>query len=448
MGSRLQMELRDRFALLPSKQIETMRILVLGGTGFIGSALVARLAADGHECVTVSRGRGDGAHHARLDIAAATRPEDWHAALDGVDAVVNAAGAMRDGAGQSPAGVHVKGIAALYTACEARGVRRVVHLSAIGVDHEAPSAFSRTKRQGEAILSARDLDWVILRPSVVIGRAAYGGSALVRGLAALPVLPVLPQTAPIQPVHLDDVVETVVRFLEPGAPRQLALDLAGPRRIAFDDAVRMFRRWLRLRPAVSLAVPRFLAALLFRLGDLAYALGWRTPITTTAQAEMRRGAAGDPEPWQKAAGIAPRDIEAFLRCEPASVQERWFARLYALKPLVFGVFGLFWIATGLISLGPGFEYGMALLREGGLPERFGTMTLVAGALADIVIGCAILYRPLARYGLWAALIISLTYAVIGTILVPRLWADPLGPMLKIWPVLVLNLVAMAIREDR
>ncbi|WP_345956479.1 DoxX-like family protein [Bradyrhizobium sp. 169] len=61
---------------------------------------------------------------------------------------------------------------------------------------------------------------------------------------------------------------------------------------------------------------------------------------------------------------------------------------------------------------------------------------------------AILFRPLSRYGLWAALIISLTYFVIGTALVPRLWADPLGPMLKIWPVLMLNLVAMAIREDR
>jgi uncharacterized protein YbjT (DUF2867 family) len=425
-----------------------MRILVLGGTGFIGAALVARLAAEGHECVTVSRGQGTNPRHVRLDIAAATRPEDWHTALDGVDAVINAAGAMRDGAGQSPAGVHVKGIAALYTACEARGVRRVIHLSAIGVDHEAPSAFSRTKRQGEAILSARDLDWVILRPSVVIGRSAYGGSALIRGLAALPMLPALPQTAPIQPVHLDDLVETVVRLLKPDAPRQRAFDLAGPRRFSFDETVIMVRRWLRWRPALSFAVTGFLAALLFRLGDLAYGLGWRTPVTTTAQAEMRRGAVGDPSAWQDAIGIAPRDIEAALRREPASVQERWFARLYALKPLVFGVFGLFWIATGLISLGPGFEYGMALLRGGGLPERFGTMTLVTGALADIVIGCAILYRPLARYGLWAALIISLAYAVIGTILVPRLWADPLGPMLKIWPVLVLNLVAMAIREDR
>jgi hypothetical protein len=69
-------------------------------------------------------------------------------------------------------------------------------------------------------------------------------------------------------------------------------------------------------------------------------------------------------------------------------------------------------------------------------------------LADIAIGIAILTRPLSRYGLYAALAISIVYVVIGTALVPRLWSDPLGPMLKIWPVLVLNLVALAIREDR
>jgi hypothetical protein len=336
----------------------------------------------------------------------------------------------------------------LYGACEISGVRRVIHLSAIGVDQSTPSPFSKTKRQAEIALGRRDLDWVVLRPSVVIGRSAYGGSALLRGLAALPVLPVMPNTAPIQPVYLDDVVETIVRMLQPGAPSRVALDLAGPKRMSFTEAIQLFRRWLRWRPAMTITAPSFLAGLFYWMGDAALALGWRTPINTTAQAEMRRGAIGDPKPWQAATGITPRDVEDALMREPSSVQERWFARLYALKPLVFGVFGLFWIATGLISLGPGFEYGMSLLREGGLSERFGVATLVAGALADIVIGCAILYRPLSRYGLWAALVISMVYVAVGTSLVPRLWSDPLGPMLKIWPVVMLNLVALAIREDR
>jgi uncharacterized protein YbjT (DUF2867 family) len=361
---------------------------------------------------------------------------------------VNCAGALQDGGGQSTEGVHVRGIAALYAACEQRGVRRVIHLSAIGVDRETPSAFSASKRRGDEALMARDLDWVVLRPAVVVGRAAYGGSALLRGLAALPVMPVLPGAGPLQLVHLEDVIATIVHFLKPGAPARLALELAGPKRFAFPDAVAMLRRWLRFPPARSVHMPAWAAALGYRLGDLAHRLGWATPVTTTAEREMRRGAVGDPTGWRQATGIVAQDVETALMREPASVQERWFARLYTLKPLVFGVFGLFWIVTGLISLTSGWDYGMALLREGGLGERFGALTITAGALADIAIGCAILYRPTSRYGLYAALAISFAYVIIGTILVPRLWNDPLGPMLKIWPVLVLNLVALAIREDR
>jgi uncharacterized protein YbjT (DUF2867 family) len=95
--------------------------------------------------------------------------------------VINAAGALR---GQDMEGLHVSGSGALYAACEAEGIRRVILLSAIGTNRDTPSVFSRTKREGEATLTSRDLDWVILCPSVVVGRSAYGGSALLRGLAA------------------------------------------------------------------------------------------------------------------------------------------------------------------------------------------------------------------------------------------------------------------------
>jgi uncharacterized protein YbjT (DUF2867 family) len=125
--------------------------------------------------------------------------------LPGIDAVINCAGILQDAPGTSVVGVHLRGPAALFRACQDAGVRRVVHLSAVGVDREAPTAFSRSKRAGDEALMALELDWVILRPSVVVGRSVYGGSALMRGLAALPLLPVMPQTAPLQPVWLDDL---------------------------------------------------------------------------------------------------------------------------------------------------------------------------------------------------------------------------------------------------
>ncbi len=69
-------------------------------------------------------------------------------------------------------------------------------------------------------------------------------------------------------------------------------------------------------------------------------------------------------------------------------------------------------------------------------------------MADIAIGVAIAFRRTTRLGLYAGFFISIAYAIIGSILVPRLWLDPLGPMLKIGPIMVLLLVALAIHEER
>lgn len=429
-----------------------MKILVIGATGLIGSAVCARLRSDGHDVVGTIR-PGSVLHPAgmerliEVDLAKAVRARDWERHLDGIDAVVNCAGVLQKGPTESPSGVHFAGIAALFEACEMRGVRRVIHFSAIGVDRGALSDFSQTKLAGDEALMARDLDWVILRPSVVLGRAAFGASALMRGLAALPILPSMPASGPLQVVGLDEVVETVAFFARPSAPKRVVLELAGPERLSFDDVVATYRRWLGWRPARRLAMPAFVANAAYRLGDLAGALGWRPAMRTTAQREIVRGAVGDPTAWRQITGLAPRTFGEALAAEPASVQERWFAKLYVLKPLIFGVLALFWILTGLISLGPGFDNGVRLM-EGTGAGALSAPAVVAGALADIVVGLAILYRPTARLGLYGALAVSLFYLVVGTILAPELWLEPLGPMLKILPIMVLNLVALAILEER
>jgi uncharacterized protein YbjT (DUF2867 family) len=175
-------------------------------------------------------------------------------------------------------------------------VRRAIHLSAIGVDRETPTEFSRTKAAGDTTLMATGLDWSILRPSVVVGRGAYGGSALFRGLAALPVIPRMPDAGPLQIVHLNDVVATILWCLRPDAPTRIELELAGPERLAFDDVVAAFRQWCGWPPARRVHMPRWLMAVMYRLGDFAGWLGWRPPIRSTAQREIVRGAIGDPMP--------------------------------------------------------------------------------------------------------------------------------------------------------
>jgi uncharacterized protein YbjT (DUF2867 family) len=430
-----------------------MRVLVIGATGLIGGAIMARLIEADCQVVGIARRTAAAARSMpaaqwiSLDIAAAKQPSKWLPYLTGIDAVVNCAGVLQDSPYESTRAVHVDGIAALFAACEHLGVRRVVHLSAIGVDREAPTPFSHSKLEGDRALMSHELDWVILRPSVVVGAAAYGGSALFRGLAALPFLPVMPDTGLLQPVQLDDVVETVLLCLTSKVPPRSALELAGPDRLSVVEIVRRYRSWLGWGEPHTLRLPRWAAVFLYWLGDFAGWLGWRPPMRSTARREIARGAIGDPSTWMRVTGIAPKSLLAALAAHPASVQERWFSLLYFLKPVVFVILSLYWLVTGLIALVPGYRVAVELMQEGGAGALSGAC-VVAGALADIVIGLGIALRRTTRVALYAAIAASVFYIIAGTAITPWLWYDPLGPLVKIAPILVLTFIALAILEDR
>ena len=121
--------------------------------------------------------------------------------------------------------------------------------------------------------------------------------------------------------------------------------------------------------------------------------------------------------------------------------------MYLLKPVVFVVLPAFWVATGVISLTVGYPSGLELMRSTGAGLLSGP-AVVIGALADIGLGACIAWRRLTVVGLYGALALSLFYAATATILRPDLWLEPLGPLIKILPIFVLHLLALAILEER
>jgi uncharacterized protein YbjT (DUF2867 family) len=429
----------------------TVRVVLIGATGFIGSAVSAALLGRGHWVLALYHHGAEPAPGPRLrwikcDIARMTSP-DWAPILRGAEAVINCAGVLQDNAWETTTGTHVEGVRELVAACERAHIGRLIQFSAIGADHHATTAFSQTKLAGEKIVQASFLDWVILRPSVVVGRGAFGGSALFRGLASASFLPVMKNTAPLQIVQREDVVATVLYFIENPEKGRIALDLAGPEKLSFVEVVAAYRGWLGWPTAKLFHLPVFASQILYGLGDFARILGWRPPLGRTARREIAWGATGDPGPWHAATGISPMRLADALAAEPACVQERWFSRLYLLKPVGFTILSLFWIATGVTSLTFGYREGIELLRgtQGDVAAR---CTVIAGALADIGIGIGIALRPVTRAALRASLGLTGLYVAIGTVMVPGLWTQPLGPLLKTAPIVAFTLFLLAILEER
>ncbi|MBU2486969.1 MAG: DoxX-like family protein, partial [Alphaproteobacteria bacterium] len=131
---------------------------------------------------------------------------------------------------------------------------------------------------------------------------------------------------------------------------------------------------------------------------------------------------------------------------PSGVQDLWFARLYLLKAPVLVTLSAFWLLSGLIPLLSVETAAAHFLPLLSLPAAYAA-TLATCAL-DVGLGLAVLWRRWARQALWAMLAVSLAYLASASLVEPGLWLDPLGPLVKVLPSLLLTLVALATLDDR
>ena len=432
-----------------------MRVLVTGGYGLIGSAILAQLHQDGHELVGLGRDvaparrRFPYARWIAADARKLTSVAAWRAHLDGIGAVVNCLGVLQDGARDDVRGVHVVATCALFDACREAGIRRVVHISMLGADAAAPTEFARSKAQADAHLATLDLDWLILRLGLVLAPAAYGGTALLRAIAACPlVTPVIAADSRIQVVSVADVVCTVALGLKPGAPVRAVWQLAHPHVHRLEDIVVAMRAWLGCPVRPVWRVPERAGRGSAACTDALSWLGWRSPARTTALKQLTAGVTGDPRAWMAATGILPRSLADIFADWPATVQERWFARLYLVKPLAIAVLALYWAITGAITLGPGYASASAQLAASGFPPALVAPAVFWGGLFDVALGLLLLVRRFTKPVLLLMLSVTPLYLLLGTVLAPHLWLDPLGPYIKIFPMLLASLLTLTILDER
>ncbi len=441
----------------PEADAATPRVLVLGAAGLIGHAAATALRREGCAVTAAARAfapgqRFDGA----IDYVEGPFVGGGSGALAALveraapDVVINCIGVLGDAPGVSADAVHHGFVMDCVEALRGRPDTLFVHVSVPGEAAHDGTPFSRTKRAADEALAGSGHPFVILRPGFVFAPSAYGGSALLRMLAASPIaLPAAERERPFRTIGMADLAETMVRvvraWLAQGEPRAAVWDVMCDEPTTLGDVTDALRDWLGTRARVR--VPRWALDLGARCGDLAVRLGWRPPVRTAALAELRRGVRGDPRAFMTATGIAPRPLRALLADHPASVQERWFARLFGLKPIILAVLATFWIASGAITFA---AYGQAhdILVASGFPAPLAHVVTAITALADVAVGVLIAHRRTCRKGLWAAIGLTLFYLASATVLTPYLWLDPLGVLVKTIPALVLIGVALATLEAR
>lgn len=235
----------------------SLKILLLGASGFIGQAIASSLEAAGHEV-----------RKPRLDFASMVSPEAWAPHLAGVDAVINAIGVLRDSRARPMQAIHVDAPTALFEACARRGGLRVIQISALGIDGN-PTRYARSKVAGEAALIARKdrLAATVVRPSIVFGPGGASARLFVN-LARLPllVLPAAALRAKVQPIAVTELAEACVGLLRQDlAP--LRLDAVGPEALPLADFIASLRRQLGRGAARVLPLPDAPSRWSARLGD-------------------------------------------------------------------------------------------------------------------------------------------------------------------------------------
>ena len=249
------------------------KLLVLGATGFVGQSvcekLVERSGAAGGR-IRVATRRPTRARHLQLLPTVELAIGDVHddATLDWMvrdtDAVINLV-AILHGSEAEFERVHSRLPQRLGAACRRAGVRRVVHVSALGVATDAPSRYLRSKARGEAALRAAGLDLTIVRPSVIFGERDRFLNTFAMLQAFAPVVPLASASARFQPVWVEDVAEAITHCLDDASTVGMTIECAGPRVYTLRELVEAAGRWSGARrPVLPLpgALGRVQAALL------------------------------------------------------------------------------------------------------------------------------------------------------------------------------------------
>ncbi len=264
-------------------------LFLTGGTGFIGRQLLARLTSESAPRVRVRclirRSTLPAKVPGGVEVAFGDlrEPATYVEALSGTDVVVHLAGATGKARPAEYFAVNSGGTRALLDACGRAAVRRVIFVSSIAATYPDKTAYyyAQSKQQAEQAVRDSGLNYLIVRPTLVLGTGSPIWERLV-ALACLPIMPVLGDgPVRVQPIHVDDVVTFLASMIGARTLPDGAVDLGGPEALTFEDLLRKIRRAVRGRESPIVHLPARRAIVL-----LAWMERWLSPILPVTAGQL------------------------------------------------------------------------------------------------------------------------------------------------------------------
>ncbi|WP_410498354.1 SDR family oxidoreductase [Chitinibacter sp. S2-10] len=399
-----------------------MRVLILGGSGLIGSALAHTLRQHGHPVSILSR--SDATDRIDGDFRQLTSVADWLPLLNNIDVVVNAVGIFSESATQSFADLHINAPQALFKACEQCGLARVIQISALGAAVDAATPYWRSKGIADAALQASSLDWSIIRPSLIYSPNGKS-SRFFCSLASFPVLPDMQGIGQVQPVHLDDVIALLVKLVESSCGIRHIINVVGPQAMTLNQWWQQLRHAMGLRKTVNVGVYEWMQYLAIHATKyLPNALFNRDSLSM-----LRAGNTADVKPFSAILSRTPK------AAQPDASQDavKQAALLAWLLPLLRFSLAAVWIITALVSWFFPRADSYALLEQVGIAPPWQPLLFYSSIAIDAAFGVLCLLNRAWRL----QLALVLFYSLIIAICLPQFLYHPFGPLLKNLPILAL-----------
>jgi uncharacterized protein YbjT (DUF2867 family) len=299
-------------------------ILVVGGTGFVGSHLLLRMRREGIPVRALVRNPDKALALADLGVEAVpgglSDKASLGKALAGVERVIHLVGIIQEAPGVTFKGVHVEGTRNLVEAARKAGVRHFFYQSALGARPGAKSEYHKTKWQAEELVRASGLPYTILRPSLIYGQGDQFTLRLAEIIRRSPVLPVIGSgKSKVQPIAIDDVVSCIVKAVSSDAFFNESYEIGGPEQLTYEEVTRAIAGAMGVtHPAIH--VPMLFMRPMARVLETVLP---KPPVTTDQLIMLREDNV-----------CSMRDIREVFGIEPIKFQEgiKKFIRKENVKP--------------------------------------------------------------------------------------------------------------------